>query len=222
MSGKNLEMISKTTISVSQGKIIDFQFEKIDLSNASLEKDQNIDLLIQKYKDNPSFYKKIGYSSVNHSRGETGCFYTKAIRETTNADIVIQNNGGIRDNLKKGVIRPLDIYTIDPFGNGIDNFLITPAELNFFLKKYSKRFYISSSLNFEKKNNGDLEIYRNGEKIGEDEKISLAMNDYISNTYSEYLPEPLHSYPSTTAEYLIRFLNNHNGEDLNFENCSNF
>jgi 2',3'-cyclic-nucleotide 2'-phosphodiesterase (5'-nucleotidase family) len=151
MSGKNLEMISKTTLSVSQGKIKDFQFEKIDLSNVSLEKDQNIDLLIQKYKDNPSFYKKIGYSSVNHSRGETGCFYTKAIRETTNADIVIQNNGGIRDNLKKGVIRPLDIYTIDPFGNGIDNFLITPAELNFFLKKYSKRFYISSSLNFEKK-----------------------------------------------------------------------
>ena len=48
------------------------------------------------------------------------------------------------------------------------------------------------------------------------------MNDYISNTYSEYLPEPLYSYPSTTAEYLIRFLNNHNGEDLNFENCSNF
>ena len=85
-----------------------------------------------------------------------------------------------------------------------------------------KRFYISSSLNFEKKNNGDLEIYRNGEKIGEDEKISLAMNDYISNTYSEYLPEPLYSYPSTTAEYLIRFLNKHNGEDLNFENCSNF
>ena len=222
MSGKNLEMISKTTMSVSQGKIIDFQFEKIDLSNVSLEKDQNIDLLIQKYKDNPSFYKKIGYSSVNYSRGETGCFYTEAIRETTNADVVIQNNGGIRDNLKKGVIRPLDIYTIDPFGNGIDNFLITPAELNFFLKKYSKRFYISSSLNIEKKNNGDLEIYRNGKKIGEDEKISLAMNDYISNTYSEYLPEPLYSYPSTTAEYLIRFLNKHNGEDLNFENCSNF
>jgi len=222
MSGKNLEMISKTTLSVSQGKIIDFQFEKIDLSNVSLEKDQNIDLLIQKYKDNPSFYKKIGFSSVDHTRGETGCFYTEAIRETTNADIVIQNNGGIRGNLKKGVIRPLDIYTIDPFGNGIDNFLIAPAELNFFLKKYSKRFYISSSLNIEKKNNGDLEIYRNGEKIGEDEKISLAMNDYISNTYSEYLPEPLYSYPSTTAEYLIRFLNNHNGEDLNFENCSNF
>ena len=58
MSGKNLEMISKTTLSVSQGKIIDFQFEKIDLSNVSLEKDQNIDLLIQKYKDNPSFYKR--------------------------------------------------------------------------------------------------------------------------------------------------------------------
>ena len=77
-------------------------------------------------------------------------------------------------------------------------------------------------MNIEKKNNGDIEIYRNGEKIGEDEKISLAMNDYISNTYSEYLPEPLYSYPSTTAEYLIRFLNNHNGEDLNFENCSNF
>ena len=222
MSGKNLEMISKTTMSVYEGKIIDFLFEKIDLSNEGLVKDQNIELLIQKYKDSPSLYKKIGYSSVNHTKGETGCFYTKAIRETTNVDIVIQNNGGIRNNLKKGIIRPIDIYTIDPFGNGLDNFLITPAELNFFLKKYSKRYYISSSLNIEKKNNGEIKFYRNGREIGEDEKISFAMNDYISNTYSMYLPEPLYSYPSTTAEYLIKFLNNHIGEKLNFENCSNF
>ena len=222
MSGKNLEMISKTTMSVYEGKIIDFLFEKIDLSNEGLEKDQNIELLIQKYKDSPSLYKKIGYSSVNHTKGETGCFYTKAIRETTNVDIVIQNNGGIRNNLKKGIIRPIDIYTIDPFGNGLDNFLITPAELNFFLKKYGKRYYISSRLNIEKKNNGEIKFYRNGREIGEDEKISFAMNDYISNTYSMYLPEPLYSYPSTTAEYLIKFLNNHIGEKLNFENCSNF
>ena len=113
-------------------------------------------------------------------------------------------------------------YTIDPFGNGLDNFLITPAELNFFLKKYGKRYYISSRLNIEKKNNGEIKFYRNGREIGEDEKISFAMNDYISNTYSMYLPEPLYSYPSTTAEYLIKFLNNHIGEKLNFENCSNF
>ena len=60
MSGKNLEMISKTTMSVYEGKIIDFLFEKIDLSNEGLVKDQNIELLIQKYKDSPSLYKKIG------------------------------------------------------------------------------------------------------------------------------------------------------------------
>ena len=105
---------------------------------------------------------------------------------------------------------------------GLDNFLITPAELNFFLKKYNKKYSISSRLNIKQKTSGNIEVYRNGVKIGEDEKISLAMNDYISNTYSMYLPEPLYSYPSTTAEYLIKFLNNHIGEKLNFENCSNF
>ena len=222
MSGKNLEMISKTTISVYKGEILDFQFEKINLSNKGLEKDPNIDLLIQKYKDSPSFYKKIGYSSVNHTKAETGCFYTKAIRETTNVDIVIQNNGGIRGTLKKGFITPIDIYTIDPFGNGLDNFLITPAELGFFLKKYNKKYSISSRLNIKQKTSGNIEVYRNGVEIADDEKISLAMNDYISNTYSEYLPEPLYSYPSTTAEYLIEFLNNNVGEKLNFENCSDF
>ena len=222
MSGKNLEMISKTTLSVNKGKIIDFQFEKIDLSNASLEKDQNIDLLIQKYKDNPFFYKKIGYSSVDHTRVETGCFYTEAIRKMTNVDIVIQNNGGIRSNLKKGIITPFDIYSIDPFGNGVDSFLITPAELNFFLKKYNKRYSISSRINVELKLNGDLEFYRDGKKVGDNQKISLAMNDYISNTYGEYLPEPSYSYPFTTAEYIIKYLNNHAGEILNFENCNRY
>ena len=89
MSGKNLEMISKTTMSVYKGEITDFRFEKIDLSNESLEKDHNLELLIQKYKDNPSLYKRIGYSSVNHTKAETGCFYTEAIREVVNVDIVI-------------------------------------------------------------------------------------------------------------------------------------
>ena len=222
MSGKNLEMISKTTLSVYKGKIIDFLFEKIDLSYEGLERDSNIDLLIQKYKDNPSFYKKIGYSSINHTRAETGCFYTEAIREITNVDIVIQNSGGIRSNLKKGIITPIDIYSIDPFGNGIDSFLVTPAELKFFLKKYNKRYSISSRTNVELKLNGDIEVYRNGTKVGDDERISLAMNDYISNTYSKYLPEPLYAYPFTTAEYIIKYLNNHAGEILNFENCNRF
>ena len=222
MSGKNLEMISKTSLSVCKGKIIDFQFEKIDLSNQDLEKDSKIDLLIQKYKDSPSLYKNIGFSSVNHTKAETGCFYTQAIRETTKVDVVIQNYGGIRGNLKKGIITPIDIYTIDPFGNGLDNFLITPAELNFFLKRYNKRYSISSRLDIKQKTSGNIEVYRNGVEIADDEKISLAMNDYISNTFSKYLPEPLYSYPSTTAEYLIKFLNNHIGEKLNFENCSNF
>ena len=222
MSGKNLEMISKTTLSVYKGKIIDFKFEKIDLSYEGLERDSNIDLLIQTYKDNPSFYKKIGYSSINHNRAETGCFYTEAIREITNVDIVIQNSGGIRSNLKKGIITPIDIYSIDPFGNGIDSFLVTPAELKFFLKKYNKRYSISSRTNVELKLNEDIEVYRNGTKLGEDERISLAMNDYISNTYSKYLPDPLYSYPSTTAEYIIKYLNNHAGEILNFENCNRF
>ena len=222
MSGKNLEMISKTTLSVYKGKIIDFKFEKIDLSYEGLERDSNIDLLIQKYKDNPSFYKKIGYSSINHTRAETGCFYTEAIREITNVDIVIQNSGGIRNSLKKGVVTPIDIYSIDPFGNGIDGFLVTPAELKFFLKKYNKRYSISSRTNVELKLNGNIEVYKNGKKVGDDEKISLAMNDYISNTYSKYLPEPSYSYPFTTAEYIIKYLNNHPGEILNFENCNRF
>ena len=222
MSGKNLEMISKTTMSVYKGEITDFRFEKIDLSNESLEKDHNLELLIQKYKDNPSLYKRIGYSSVNHTKAETGCFYTEAIREVVNVDIVIQNSGGIRGNLKKGVITPINIYTIDPFGNGLDKFLITPSELNLFLKKYNKKYYISSKVNIKQKSSGYIEIYRNGRKIDEDEKVSLAMNDYISNTFSEYLPEPLFSHQFTTAEYLIKFLNNHIGEKLNFENCGNF
>ncbi|MFL2611604.1 MAG: bifunctional metallophosphatase/5'-nucleotidase [Flavobacteriaceae bacterium] len=222
MSGKNLEMISKTTMSVYKGEITDFRFEKIDLSNESLEKDHNLELLIQKYKDNPSLYKRIGYSSVNHTKAETGCFYTEAIREVINVDIVIQNSGGIRGNLKTGVIAPIDIYTIDPFGNGLDNFLITPSELNLFLKKYNRKYYISSKVNIKQKSSGYIEIYRNGRKIDENEKVSLAMNDYISNTFSEYLPEPLFSHQFTTAEYLIKFLNNHIGEKLNFKNCGNF
>ena len=222
MSGKNLEMISKTTMSVYKGEITDFRFEKIDLSNESLEKDHNLELLIQKYKDNPSLYKRIGFSSVNHTKAETGCFYTEAIREVINVDIVIQNSGGIRGNLKKGVITPINIYTIDPFGNGLDKFLITPSELNLFLKKYNKKYYLSSKVNIKQKSSGYIEIYRNGRKIDEDEKVSLAMNDYISNTFSEYLPEPLFSHQFTTAEYLIKFLNNHIGEKLNFKNCGNF
>ncbi|MGB2128216.1 MAG: bifunctional metallophosphatase/5'-nucleotidase [Flavicella sp.] len=218
MSGKRLEKISKTTLTITDKKITDFKFELIDLSNPQLKKDTEIEAIVKSYITRPEFFEKIGSSAVTHNRNETACFYTDALRSVSGADIVLQNMGGVRNILKQGDITPFTIYSIDPFGNGFDTFEMRVSELKKFLENYEDTYSLSTELRIEKKW-GEFCIIKNGKKLKNNATVTLSLNDYISKVNERFFEKPVVSYPKTTAEYLIQYIKQLKNKPVNYKNC---
>jgi 5'-nucleotidase len=223
MSGVNLDKISKTTLTVTNKQITNFEFELIDLSDENLAIDSNLEEDIAGYFDNPEFYTNIGSSLSELTKTSTGCFYTDALQKISGSDMVIQNFGGIRDVIYEGTITPFSIYSIDPFGNGFDTFSMTIAELRNFLNEYSSSFTYSLDASFTvQKNGNDAFIFlKNGVLLTDSGVITLSLNDYISNVLPDLFPaSPSYTFPLTTADYLIQYLTDYVSEPIDYLGCA--
>ena len=223
MSGVNLDKISKTTLTVNNKKITNFEFELIDLRDENLAIDSSLSEDIADYFDNPNFYTNIGSSVSQLTTASTGCFYTDALQKISGSDIVIQNFGGIRDVIYEGTITPFSIYSIDPFGNGFDTFSMTVAQLRNFLNGYSSGFTYSLDASFTVQKNGNNEFIflKNGNLLDDSDSITLSLNDYISNVFPNLFPaSPTFTFPLTTAEYLIQYLTEYVTEPINYLGCA--
>ena len=223
MSGVNLDKISKTTLTVNNKKITNFEFELIDLRDENLAIDSSLSEDIADYFDNPNFYTNIGSSVSQLTTASTGCFYTDALQKISGSDIVIQNFGGIRDVIYEGTITPFSIYSIDPFGNGFDTFSMTVAQLRNFLNGYSSGFTYSLDASFtvQKNDNNEFIFLKNGNLLDDSDSITLSLNDYISNVFPNLFPaSPTFTFPLTTAEYLIQYLTEYVTEPINYLGCA--
>jgi 5'-nucleotidase/UDP-sugar diphosphatase len=223
MSGVNLNKISKTTLTVKNKKIINFEFELIDLRDQNLAIDRNLSEDIAGYFDNPSFYTNIGSSRSQLTTTSTGCFYTDALQKISGSDMVIQNFGGVRDVIYEGTITPFSIYSIDPFGNGFDTFSMTVAQLRNFLNEYSSSFTYSldTSFTIQKNDDNTFIFLKDGNLLADSDSITLSLNDYISNVLPDLFPaRPTFSYPLTTADYLIEYLTDYVTEPIDYVGCA--
>jgi 5'-nucleotidase/UDP-sugar diphosphatase len=219
MSGSYLNKVSKTTLTVTNKVITDFQFELIDLSDTLLPMDTAMKVKVDNYNNQPEFYQVIGNAETHHDKSEVGCLYTDALRNVTGADFVIQNMGGIRADLDQGDITPYDIYAIDPFGNGLDTFQMTVTQLRNFLNEYPSSFSYSTLLEIYKDQNQNYQFKDNGELLGDNDIVDFCLNDYISNVYSEYFPTSYYTYELTTADYIIEYIRDNHIGNINYQDC---
>ena len=219
MSGKNLEKVSKTTLTVTNKAITDFNFELIDLSDTSMAFDQPTQSKVDDYNNQPEFYTVIGESEIDHTRSETACLYTDALQNITGADFVIQNMGGIRTYLDEGDITPFDIYSIDPFGNSLDTFEMTITDFRTFLNNYQSSYSYSTTLEINKDENQVLQFTKDGVALEDTDVIEFSLNDYISNVFGDYFPQPSFTYDETTADYIIQYIRDIHQGAVNYEDC---
>jgi 5'-nucleotidase/UDP-sugar diphosphatase len=222
MSGVNLEKISKTTLTVKNKQITNFEFELINLSDPNLTIDNTLSDSIDAYFDNPTFYTNIGSSQSTLSIVSTGCFYTDALQVISDSDMVIQNFGGIRDIIYEGIITPFSIYSIDPFGNGFDTYTMTVLELRNFLNEYPSGFSYSLDASFQvlKNDNNEFIFYKDDILLQDNSLVTLSLNDYMSSVFYNLLPaDPSFSFPLTTADYLIEYLTNYLEQPMDYLNC---
>jgi len=223
MSGGNLEKISKTTLTVANKQITNFEFELINLSNSDLASDNALAEDIEEYFNNPSFYTNIGSSLSTLTWNSTGCFYTDALQVISNSDMVIQNSGGIRDIIYEGIITPFSIYSIDPFGNGFDTYTMTVSELRNFLNEFPSSFSYSLDTSFkvQKNVNNEFIFFKDDILLQDNSQVTLSLNDYISSVFPNLLPtNPSYSFPLTTADYIIEYLTNHTDQPIDYLDCN--
>ncbi|MCK4648863.1 5'-nucleotidase C-terminal domain-containing protein [bacterium] len=112
---------------------------------------------------------------VSHSLGRispAGELILNAIKESTNAEIVIYNSPGIRAGLKKGIIKYSNLVDMLPFGSSVVTFELRGQDLQEFARSYNQNV-LASGIKFGK-------VIRVNNKLLDPERYYLvASNDYL-------------------------------------------
>lgn len=224
-SGANLNLLGKITFTIKNRKIVSEDFELIDLNEYAVRDEELqsiIDSYIDSYNNNPVFQEVIGTNSVYMTKNQSvGCFYTDAMRGYLDADMSIQNPGGIRSDLDEGEITIMEIYRIDPFNNGLMEYEMTVGEIRSFLAGSGAGFYYSGITLENEPGYGVVIKDQEGNVYDDSQVLSIAINDYIPEIYNDYFPEPLVIYDISTADAMIQYVRNLT-DPLHYESCNRY
>ena len=216
-SGSGLRNIGKITILVKGGKVIEKKDEEISVIKLN-RTDPEIQKQIDLYNNNQQFARVVAMAK-NEVRGDDqlGSMMTDAITQQLNLDIAFQNVGGIRVSaLNPGNITLKDLYKLDPFGNKIVVFKLTPVQiqsliLNAYNRENSVDLMVSGitykitvgedgkAVNVEVKN-------ASGNPLDKTKTYSVGMNSYMASTYTFEHSGQGTTLDKTCVQALIDFL----------------
>lgn len=220
-AGSYLNYLGKISLSVKDEEIISEEFELIRLDNYDNYSVEIADI-VDDYNTNPDFAEVLGTNNTYLTRNRTvGCFYTDAIRGYLQTDISFQNPGGIRADIDEGDITLLEIYNVDPFGNGLLKYEMTVSAIKDFLEGTGAGFYYSGIMIESDPGTGVIIKDQQGNILEGDRVLSVAINDYIPSIHESYFPEPAEVYDMTTADAIIAYLRNLS-EPLDYKECSRY
>jgi len=214
-TGAKLRSVGEIKLSLNKGKIINKSYKLIDLRGKE-NVNPEIKKLIQDYNKNDLLTVVLGKTKAKLSGKETlGSFFTDAIRNMTQLDIVFQNSGGIRiSEIPAGDITVETIYRLDPFGNQLMTVNMTPNEIRSLLTYSYRNGEIEMQVSgihytIVKANNSIKEILLTdylGNPIDENRAYAVGMNDYILSTYKFTHQDKGSSQGITTAEVVMEYL----------------
>ncbi|MDX2129571.1 MAG: bifunctional UDP-sugar hydrolase/5'-nucleotidase [Chloroherpetonaceae bacterium] len=223
----------------SKGKYLGQLDLKIDLKNDSLLgfEGKLIPILTDSLNPHPTLSKfidsleapielklseKIGILKTDFTRrgngpSNVGNWLAMVYRKGTNADLGVQNAGGIRRDLVSGDIRLKDIYELVPFGNDVVKMLVTGKELVSMLQWQLQGK--GSYCDFEGLiceidtigNKSDVYIVSvNGKPFSETATYSIATNAYVHTQHKSLFgldakPE-FQSTPFVDTDFIVDFV----------------
>jgi 2',3'-cyclic-nucleotide 2'-phosphodiesterase (5'-nucleotidase family) len=151
-----------------------------------------------------------------------GSLITDAICRVHGLDFAFQNNGGIRLGRLPQTITLHDVYSLDPFGNQVVQFVMTPAEIRSLIrysceKRREVDLQVAGMLYIVREDGAqkirDIELRRlDGSPLIEDRTYKVGLSSYIASSYRFDHKDPGRSLQATTVEALIRYLES--GADL--------
>ena len=128
-AARDLQYATETTLTFETGKLIEKEAHLIDIAGRS-QPDSVVQALVDQFNDNPFLQRVLTTAECFTCREELGCLMADAVRSLTQADIAIQNAGGVRYETKPaGDFTVADVYRLDPFGNEVIQYELTGHEV---------------------------------------------------------------------------------------------
>lgn len=213
----DLEFIGKTTITLKKKKVVEKKFELINVSQLK-EEDPEVKQMVQRYHDESPLSQVLAKATAQFDgKNPLGALMTDAIVNIHQVDFAFQNSGGVRIGmLPKGDITLADVFKLDPFGNTIVVYEMTPEEIRTLLKnshrKYNKRVdLLPAGLKYtiHTKDGTATQVTltdMEGNPLNESKRYKVGMNSYISSSYKFTKTQPGKELNAKASDALIEYL----------------
>lgn len=218
-AGSYLNNLGKIELTVKNKKIETMNWELINLNTAT-DYDADLKALIDEYNDLPYLKDVIGYSALNHSTSQIGCFLADAYRAKMNVDLAFQNSGGVRSGLNQGDITKREIFEITPFNNGTIIYDMSVSEIKNFLKGSHAGFYYSG-IQIEQNQQEILMRDLSNRVLSDQSILSVGVIDYLPAVYDQYFPPAGNIQTLNDAETIISYLLEIDNQ-VNYPSCTHY
>ncbi len=226
-AGSYANYLGVMTILYHNNSIVSVSDSLIDLSDSDLY-DKEIRKMVDEYNNNADFNTVLGFAENDISgKSNLGAMMTDAMRDTLKVDIAFQNIGGIRTRLiPEGEITKKQILELSPFGN---TFVIYELNVKQIKKLIEYAYYLFNSNEVEvsgveiliklnkKKKIDEIFLYDYDKKIIEKGTYSVAINDYMANSYElKFLKKPVRKTNVVDSEATMNFIKKY--KKINYQN----
>jgi 2',3'-cyclic-nucleotide 2'-phosphodiesterase (5'-nucleotidase family) len=210
-------MVTYITLTIENGKVIGSKAEYIDVKK-SPKKSGLIEAMIAHFNDNPNFRRVLATADTPfETREELGCMMCDAFIDEFNADIAVENPGGVRiDSHPAGDITVRDVLEMDPFDNNTVVLNLTGNELVKMMLTYSRNTLQSfpfvggmkCELTLEpdnKKIKSVKLLNLDGKPLNMKKKYRVVTNSYVPAT-SEIPEGSAHPVNNQTTDLIMHYL----------------
>jgi 5'-nucleotidase / UDP-sugar diphosphatase len=216
-AGSGLKNVGMTTLTVSGGHITGQKYELIPLAGIR-NTDAKVQAKIDHYNDNKEMNRVVASAASSFTtQEELGCMMTDALTARLEVDFAFQNMGGIRiSSLMKGNILWKDVFRLDPFGNQVVIYSMSPDEIQSLICNAYNRGkeidLIPSGMSYTVQVNSDglctgVEMKdRKGNLLDPSKVYTVGLNSYISASYKFNHTDPGTTNYTTTAQALLDYL----------------
>jgi 2',3'-cyclic-nucleotide 2'-phosphodiesterase (5'-nucleotidase family) len=175
--------------------------------------------MIARFNQNPAFARVLVEAPFAiEGKDALGSLMTDAMRQAHGLDIAFQNEGGIRVSRLPERITLKDVYTLDPFGNQVVEIVMSAGEIRSLIRdSFKKGGEIDlqvSGITYTVRTGTDRVISEilvrglDGRPLPEDRAFKVGVSSYVASSYNFDHKDPGRALGSTSADALIRFLEN--------------
>ena len=132
-----LPRVAHVTLTLDSGRIVSKHSEYIDVTHFP-KKNKVVEVMVHFFSDDPAFHRVLGQAVTPfQNKEELGSMMCDAFMAGCQADIGLQNSGGVRiDSLPAGHITLLDVLKLDPFDNHAVVLTLTGSQLVHMIRSY--------------------------------------------------------------------------------------